>query len=480
MRAYLRTVIVAWVLGGSAVAFAGEGGWQALYDGHSLAGWKASENRDSISVRDGMIVCTGPRSHLFYSGPVEGADFRNFELEAEVMTLPGSNSGIYIHTRYQDSGWPEQGYEVQINNSHRGEGNYRELKKTGSLYGIRNVYKALAADNEWFTLRIAVEGRRIRVFLNEMLVVDYWEADPPVEFEGRGGRHLSHGTFAMQGHDAHSTVFFRSVRVRPLPDTASSAPSDPPVMDGVYRQILELSSRNFPVVDLHVHLKGGLSLEDALANSRKVGIFYGIAANCGLGFPITNDAGIRRYLAGMRGRPVFVGMQAEGREWVDLFSREAIEEFDYVFTDSMTWTDDQGRRMRLWIPEEVHIEDEEKFMDMLVRRIESIMDNEPIDIYVNPTFLPARIAGEYDRLWTPQRVQKVVEALARNGVAMEINSRYHLPSPAFIKRAKAAGVKFTLGTNNGGPDLGRLKYALKMIRECGLESDDMWLPNRIP
>ncbi|MCL5096845.1 MAG: hypothetical protein M1608_04835 [Candidatus Omnitrophica bacterium] len=198
--------------------------------------------------------------------------------------------------------------------------------------------------------------------------------------------------------------------------------------------------------------------------------------NCGLGFSVTNDAGIYRYLDTMKGQPVYVGMQAEGREWVHMFSKEAVAKFDYVFTDAMTFRDDHGKRMHLWIKDEVDIKDKQAFMDMLVRRIQSIMNDEPIDIYVNPTFLPECIAGEYDRLWTPERMQKVVDAAAKNGIAIEINARYYLPSPAFIKLAKKAGVKFTFGTNNGDRDVGGLGYCLDMVKECGLTAQDMFMP----
>ncbi len=116
-------------------------------------------------------------------------------------------------------------------------------------------------------------------------------------------------------------------------------------------------------------------------------------------------------------------------------------------------------------------------MEMLVDRIEKILDKEPIDIYVNPSYIPDEIANRYDELWTVARMDRVIAALKRNHVALEINDRRRIPSAAFIKRAKAAGIKFTFGTNNGGPnDLGNLEYCLQMIKECGLEGTDIWLP----
>ena len=108
-------------------------------------------------------------------------------------------------------------------------------------------------------------------------------------------------------------------------------------------------------------------------------------------------------------------------------------------------------------------------MEMFVSRIVGILNHEPIDIHANPTFLPDAIAHDYDRLWTPERMQKVIDAAKANDVAIEINNRYRIPSAAFIQRAKTAGVKFSFGTNNGDPNLGRIEYALAMVKQCGLD-----------
>ena len=231
-------------------------------------------------------------------------------------------------------------------------------------------------------------------------------------------------------------------------------------------------------VDYHVHVKGDLTLEDALRRSREAGIYYGIVINGGLNFPVNSDAGLEAFLREMRGKPAFTAFQAEGREWVRLFTKQTLEKFDYVFTDSMTWTDDNGKRMRLWIKDEVGvIADPQAFMDTLVNRATGIFDNEPIDIYVNPTFIPAQLQADYDRLWNPGRMTAIVHGLAANGIAMEINNRYRIPSAAFIRLAKQSGVKFACGTNNtGAADLGRNEYCAEMIRECDLGAQDFWSP----
>jgi hypothetical protein len=453
-----------------------KGGWVSLFDGKTLSGWKASENKGTFSVQDGMIVADGPRSHLFYMGPVENHDFTSFELRADVLTMPKANSGMFFHTEYQERGWPKKGYEVQISNTYLGRGGYRELKKTGSLYAVRNVFASCVKDEQWFTMHIIVQGRRIQVRVDGKAVADYTEPDKPVRRRDRAARTLSHGTFALQGHDERSKVCFKNIYVKLLPDTGRPRDRRPKEEIEFQKRITSYHAADIPLIDYHVHLKGGLTLEEALAKSRAVGITYGIAENCGLGFRVTDDGGLRRFLDKLEGQPVFRAMQAEGREWVDMFSPDVVAQFDYVFTDAMTFTDKQGRRTRLWIRDEVHIDDEQEFMDMYVDKIVKILNDEPIDVFVNPTFLPAVIAKRYDELWRPQRMMKVIQAAVENDVAIEINATFRIPSVKFIKLAKQAGAKFAFGTNNGGRELGRLQYCLEMIDECGLTKNDIFIP----
>ena len=167
--------------GAAAAETAGEdGGWYALFDGKSLDGWHASEHQGSFQVEDGTIVVHGDRSHLFYEGPVANHDFKNFDLTLEAMTEPGANSGVYFHTAYQDTGWPSKGYEAQVNNSHE------DWRRTGSLYGIKDVRESPAKDNQWFKYDILVRGKRIVLKVDGQTMVDYTEpANPPKVPDGR-------------------------------------------------------------------------------------------------------------------------------------------------------------------------------------------------------------------------------------------------------------------------------------------------------
>lgn len=185
-------------------------GWVSLFDGVSLANWKVGANAATFSVRDGMIVVKGRTAHLFYDGPVKDHNFTNFEFKADVMTHTGANSGIYFHTIYQQSGWPAKGYEVQVNNSHS------DWRRTGSLYGISDVREVVVKDSVWFNEHIIVQGKRVMIKINENTVVDYTE---PANLQRSGGdaqRMISSGTFALQGHDPNSLVYFKNIMVKPL------------------------------------------------------------------------------------------------------------------------------------------------------------------------------------------------------------------------------------------------------------------------
>jgi hypothetical protein len=154
-----------------------------------------------------MIVVNGPVAHLFYVGDAQNHNFKNFHFKIDVMTFPKANSGLYFHTKYQEEGWPKHGYEAQVNNSHT------DWRRTGSLYAIQDVREAPAKDNVWFTEEIIVRGKQIVIKVDGKTLVDYTEPEGTT-----GDRRLSHGTFALQGHDPGSKVRYKNIRVKVLPD----------------------------------------------------------------------------------------------------------------------------------------------------------------------------------------------------------------------------------------------------------------------
>jgi len=185
-----------------------EPGFKPLTDGKTFDGWKmAEENQDTWKLEDGAFVAQGNRSHLFYAG--DEKPFKNFHLKADVMTEPGSNGGIYFHTKYQAQGWPTVGFESQVNCTHG------DPVKTGSLWGIVNVGHAASQDNKWWTQEIIVQADKVTVLVDGKLVLQYVE--PPGAQPSKGFTHkLDEGTFALQGHDPKSVIRYKNIRVQRL------------------------------------------------------------------------------------------------------------------------------------------------------------------------------------------------------------------------------------------------------------------------
>jgi hypothetical protein len=185
-----------------------EPGFINLCDGKTFDGWKpATEHSNTWKIEDGAFVTRGGRCHLYYVG--DEKPFKDFELKVEVMTEPGANGGIYFHTQYQETDWPRQGFESQVNVSHS------DWRKAGSLYGVADLGTTPARDNEWWTQHLLVRGNQVTVKINGVTVLEYTE--PPGAQPGREfSRKLGAGTFALQAHDPKSVVRYKNIRVKRL------------------------------------------------------------------------------------------------------------------------------------------------------------------------------------------------------------------------------------------------------------------------
>ncbi len=188
-------------------------GFYSLFDGKTLDGWKIGKNAGSWKVEDGNLVVHGEGpAHLFYVGPVHDHDFKNFHFKAQVMTFPHANSGIYFHTKFQEAGWPDQGFEAQVNATHG------DWKKTGSLYDVVDIREPNHVDEKWFQYDIIVKGKHVELKIDGKTVNDWTQPDDFKPLKGHAGRFLQHGTFALQGHDPGSKVYFKNLLVKPLDD----------------------------------------------------------------------------------------------------------------------------------------------------------------------------------------------------------------------------------------------------------------------
>ena len=236
---------------------------------------------------------------------------------------------------------------------------------------------------------------------------------------------------------------------------------------------------DFPLVDLHVHLDNS-TIDTVLELAQERGVKFGIVEHAGTKenkYPVvlSNDEELKRYIAMLEGKPVYKGVQAEWTDWAGCFSRETLAQLDFVLTDTMTFPDKDGRRMKLW-EQGSDIGEPRAFMDRYADWYVDIISKQPVDILANVSWLPGSMAADYDEFWTETRVRKVADMAVKHRVAIEISSSFKLPKLSFLKVAKAAGVKFTFGSNGRYPNMGKLDYSIEMAKQLGLTASDMFVP----
>ncbi len=227
------------------------------------------------------------------------------------------------------------------------------------------------------------------------------------------------------------------------------------------------------IADLHFHWESKSDLDRLITENAAQGVKLGITAEGGDNWGINNDERLTAFLAKLDGKPVYRGLQVYSRSWISQYSPRALAQLDYVAADALLFPD-SGRTIALWDPK-VSFADAEGFMERYVQYNLKVL-SEPINIWSNPTYLPESLQPQYDRLWTPRRMAQLIEAAVKNKVAIEINSKYGIPSVTFLKLAKQQGARFSFGSNRHDDEPGNLDYCLKISKELGLTPAEIYVP----
>jgi len=227
------------------------------------------------------------------------------------------------------------------------------------------------------------------------------------------------------------------------------------------------------IVEYHVHQSDDLTVEQAVALAERRGMKFGIVEHPGAELPIKTDADMLAYIQRLRAYPVFVGLQPMHIHWARDFSPEVIAQLDYVLMDADTVPLDDGSWLSIWRHDNF-IEDMDAFIERYLTHIAHILKHEPIHIFARPTYLPINFARHYDEIWTKDRMRMIIDLAKARGIALEIAENVRVPNLKFIQMAKAAGIKFTFGTNARNHNAGNFHYCLEMAQAAELTQEDMW------
>ena len=240
------------------------------------------------------------------------------------------------------------------------------------------------------------------------------------------------------------------------------------------------TKRGITLVDHHIHLRGGMTVEKSAQRERYSGIRSAVLENHGREWPLSDNDTLATFIEDNSGHTVgghriAVGIQVNDRDWFKQIDPVLLKRLDFVLADTMIMgVNAEGKPRRLWLPD-VAIADPEAWMEEYMAHNLQILD-EPVSILANPTYLPSCIASRYDELWTEARMKKIIAKAVEKGVAIEVQAGSAFPKPAFLKLAKSMGAKFSFGTNNHDDKVKDLAAWLNAIELLDLRPCNLWQP----
>ena len=202
-----------------------KGGWRLLFNGKNTEGWRSFKRKTfpdkGWEVTDGWLHCLGKGG----GDIITDGEFSDFELEWEWKQAPGGNSGVkYFVTENRDSAI---GHEYQlIDEEHEPDAKLANGKRvTASFYDVLKPERVppTRKPGEINQSRILVKGNRVEHWLNGAKVLDYScgsealkKAIAESKFKNvRGFGDKISGHILLQDH--HSEVWFRDIKLKPLP-----------------------------------------------------------------------------------------------------------------------------------------------------------------------------------------------------------------------------------------------------------------------
>lgn len=156
-------------------------GFEPLFDGKTFTGWEG--NLETFRIVDGAIVGGNLKERIPHNEFLCTKEkFGDFELRLMAKLIgEGDNAGIQFRTRRIPDHHEVSGYQCDMGSAFDG-------KVWGALYDESRRRRMLAEpdqadlkrvlkEGEWNQFVVRCEGNRIRIWLNDLLTVDYREEE---------------------------------------------------------------------------------------------------------------------------------------------------------------------------------------------------------------------------------------------------------------------------------------------------------------
>ncbi len=184
-----------------------------LFNGKNLTGWEG--DKDKVwRVEDGVIkggsMEGNPRNEFLTTEK----EYGNFRLTFEYK-LTGTegfvNGGVQVRSRRMEGSHEMIGYQADIGAGYTGFLYDESRRKKMLAEGDTEMIKKLEKPGGWNNYEVLAEGKRVRLFINGKLTVDYTEEDDSIEQKGLIGLQI-HG-------DCKAVIELRNIHIEPIPAT---------------------------------------------------------------------------------------------------------------------------------------------------------------------------------------------------------------------------------------------------------------------
>jgi hypothetical protein len=191
----------------SCTAWAVEPGFESLFDGRTLEGWKHGGN---WAVVDGEIACVKRGGALTY---VKAKVPDDFELRFDWKVAKGCNSGVYYR--------PAQVEYQLLDNANSPYGENPRQSAASLFFCMAPAKDVVRPFGEWNEGRIVCKGTVIQHWLNGEKVIDFDYTDPrwkaEIELLRIRGADLSKRGAHLWLQDHGADVWFKNLRWRTIP-----------------------------------------------------------------------------------------------------------------------------------------------------------------------------------------------------------------------------------------------------------------------
>ena len=249
---------------------------------------------------------------------------------------------------------------------------------------------------------------------------------------------------------------------------------------------MDISDRpRFLRTDLHLHTifsDGRANVQQLVERADRIGFVFAISDHYSPSMALNTDDKLTAYLDELDRYPVYRAVEMDLGEQLPM-SPANLARLDYRIGSVHNVVTETGERLKIAAFGEPS-GGFDRYMDLYIAAFRRDVLAGGVQMIGHPTFLPGLpVAGQdqrHEQLWTARRRRDYLEAVLESGVALEISTRYGVPTPVLMREALDAGARFAVGSDSHWLDRAAdIALPLRYVDEYHIPEDRFFLPRRV-